>query len=332
LEIAARGLENAELGGRNDNLGTATLLAYRAAPQVAAVAAVVRTENLSQDLASCADQQLQVSLIASHIRRPDTIKRPTEEAKGGSWRSEDAATPEQFKPLLIDCQPVCPTRKQRLTDCQCPLVTKLQPASEIGTRLHNQVAYLGSQMDALKHNIDTIAAEIQWQRTMLLGRVAAYKDHVALARHLWKCGTQPPFRLANLHQMLMFLGDMRAARSPRESCGSTAHEAFLSHTDGEKNALYDKADALIEQARRCGISNLFDATMSLDEIGQLAIGLVHPMKGRFAACVAQVGASLRNALEAARAWDDGDDDDYLVYNLADAIKLLDLANSVAGRP
>lgn len=284
-EIAACELGNAELSGESDNLAVngAQLCCIAQVP-LAGASTVAR----NQGLPSCANQLPAASLTTSHLHRSDSIERPTEAAKGSSWRSGDPRAPEQNMPLWTDGQPVCPTRKPQFTDCQPLLMTKLQTATEIGIRLDNQVVCLTRQMDALKHDIDTIAAELHRQKVMQLGRLAANKVHVELAQQLWKCGTQPPFRLANLHQMLVFLRDMRAARSPRGSCGSMAHKEFLSRTEEEKIALYDKVDALIEQARRCDIPNLLDATISLDRVGELAISVVHPMKGKFAACAAQV--------------------------------------------
>merc|ERR1712000_805866 len=144
--------------------------------------------------------------------------------------------------------------------------------------------------EKLGDELASVKEEMHMHKKLLLDRSAVEAVSTALAQCLWPEGHRRPYRLNTLRQMLRFIEDVRAGKTPTGYCGDNAYSTF---------------------------SALTDASDSLNSIKQLATSVAHPLRGKFAKIASKVELALTDALAAAR--DDPDADEESVLDLEDAV-------------
>ena len=192
-------------------------------------------------------------------------------------------------------------------------------------QLRASVEALTARVKKLGDELASVKEEMHMHKKLLLDRSAVEAVSTALAQCLWPEGHRRPYRLNTLRQMLRFIEDVRAGKTPTGYCGDNAYSTFSALTDAQKAEVYARYDKFLADATAHGIPSLIDASDSLNSIKQLATSVAHPLRGKFAKIASKVELALTDALAAAR--DDPDADEESVLDLEDTVKLAVFAKS-----
>jgi len=196
---------------------------------------------------------------------------------------------------------------------------------KLGDELASVKEETTARVEKLGDELASVKEEMHMHKKLLLDRSAVEAVSTALAQCLWPEGHRRPYRLNTLRQMLRFIEDVRAGKTPTGYCGDNAYSTFSALTDAQKAEVYARYDKFLADATAHGIPSLIDASDSLNSIKQLATSVAHPLRGKFAKIASKVELALTDALAAAR--DDPDADEESVLDLEDAVKLAAFAKS-----
>ena len=192
-------------------------------------------------------------------------------------------------------------------------------------QLRASVEALTARVKKLGDELASVKEEMHMHKKLLLDRSAVEAVSTALAQCLWPEGHRRPYRLNTLRQMLRFIEDVRAGKTPTGYCGDNAYSTFSALTDAQKAEVYARYDKFLADATAHGIPSLIDASDSLNSIKQLATRVARPLQGNLATAIAEVELALADALAVAR--DDPDADEESVLDLEDTVKLAVFAKS-----